>query len=145
MTAINIAGCGNEKVRKTILVVEDHADSRELLCEILHNNGMSAIAAGDGREAIERMHECMPHLVLTDMSMPHMDGIELARYIKAHDDFQHIPVALISANLPRASVDFPEISAFLLKPCSMDYLLETVGRLLSSGARHFAGNNCEIL
>jgi CheY-like chemotaxis protein len=145
MAVCNASGHISEKVRKTILVVEDHADSRELLCEILQNNGMSAIAAGDGREAIERMHECMPHLVLTDMSMPNMDGIELARYIKAHDDFQHIPVALISANLPRASVDFPEISAFLLKPCSMDYLLETVGRLLSNGSRHFARNNCEIL
>jgi CheY-like chemotaxis protein len=116
--------------RKTVLVVEDHADSRELLCEILENSGLSVMAAGNGVEAIERMQSQVPNVVLTDMSMPQMDGIELARYIKSHDRYLHIPVALISANLPAASPSFPEISAFLLKPCSVDHLLSTVAQLL---------------
>ncbi|WDZ95277.1 response regulator [Herbaspirillum sp. WKF16] len=116
--------------RKTVLVVEDHQDSREMLCEILENSGLSVIAAANGIEAIERMQSRVPNIVLTDMSMPEMDGIELARYIKSHDRYGHIPVALISANLPAASVYFPEISAFLLKPCSVDHLLTTVAQLL---------------
>ncbi|NUU02348.1 response regulator [Herbaspirillum robiniae] len=116
--------------RKTVLVVEDHEDSREMLCEILENSGLSVIAAGNGIEAIERMQSQVPNVVLTDLSMPRMDGIELARYIKSHDRYGHIPVALISANLPAASPHFPEISAFLLKPCSVDHLLTTVAQLL---------------
>lgn len=116
--------------RKTILVVEDHQDSREMLCEILENSGLSVIAAANGIEAIERMQSSVPNIVLTDLSMPGMDGIELARYIKSHDRYGHIPVALISANLPTASAYFPEISAFLLKPCSVDHLLSTVTQLL---------------
>lgn len=114
---------------KTVLVVEDHRDSRELLCDILENGGWSVVCAADGIDAVACMQEQMPDVVLTDMSMPRMDGIELARYVKGHADFSHIPVALISANLPRASVAFPEIAAFLLKPCSVAHLLDTVARL----------------
>lgn len=117
-------------ISKTVLVVEDHQDSREMLCEILENSGLAVIAAANGIEAIERMQSRVPNVVLTDMSMPEMDGIELARYIKSHDRFGHIPIALISANLPSASAYFPEISALLLKPCSVDHLLTTVEQLL---------------
>lgn len=115
---------------KTVLVVEDHADSRELLCEILESRGLAVMAAANGIEAVERMRSRLPNMVLTDMSMPGMDGIELARYIKSHQRYDHIPVALISAVLPAAGAHFPEISAFLLKPCSVEHLLATVVHLL---------------
>lgn len=117
-------------VSKTVLVVEDHADSRELLCEILENSGLSVVAAANGIEAIERMQSHVPHVVLTDMSMPEMNGIELARYIKSDERYGHIPVALISASLPAVSAHFPEVSVFLLKPCSVDHLLTTMAQLL---------------
>ncbi|ADJ65228.1 response regulator [Herbaspirillum seropedicae] len=116
--------------QKTVLVVEDHPDSRDLLCEILAHKGLSVMAASDGVEAIALMQSQAPSLVLTDLRMPRMDGMELARYIKSDERFGHIPVALISANLPAANARVPEISAFLLKPCSVDHLLTTVTQLL---------------
>ena len=116
--------------QKTVLVVEAHPDSRDLLCEILAHKGLSVMAASDGVEAIALMQSQAPSLVLTDLRMPRMDGMELARYIKSDERFGHIPVALISANLPAANARVPEISAFLLKPCSVDHLLTTVTQLL---------------
>lgn len=115
---------------RPVLVVEDHADSREMLCEILVHSGLAVMAAADGVEAIALMQSQVPALVLTDLSMPRMDGMALARYIKSDQRYDHIPVALISANLPASNARIPEISAFLLKPCSVDHLLTTVTRLL---------------
>jgi hypothetical protein len=59
--------------------------------------------AADGVDAIALMQEQAPSLVLTDLRMPRMDGMELARYIKSHERFSQIPVVLISAHLPAAS------------------------------------------
>ncbi|MFL9926411.1 response regulator [Herbaspirillum lusitanum] len=119
---------------KTVLVVEDHEDSRDILCELLEQNGILAIPAGDGIEAIEKMVRSKPDLVLTDLHMPNMDGLQLAQYVKSHVAYREIPVALISANLPSLENRHPEISAFLLKPCSIEHLLSTISRLLLSGA-----------
>ncbi|HZG22036.1 MAG TPA: response regulator [Herbaspirillum sp.] len=121
--------------KPTVLVVEDHADSREMLCELLRQGGLSVLAASDGVEAIAFLQSHMPALVLTDLRMPRMDGMELARYIKSHERYAHIPVVLISANLPAASARIPTIAAFLLKPCSVDHLLGTVTGLLRQSAQ----------
>jgi len=121
--------------KPTVLVVEDHADSREMLCELLRQGGLSVLAASDGVEAIAFLQSHMPALVLTDLRMPRMDGMELARYIKSHERYGHIPVVLISAHLPAASARIPTIAAFLLKPCSVDHLLGTVTGLLRQSAQ----------
>jgi len=119
----------------TVLVVEDHADSREMLCELLRQGGLKVMAAADGVEAMAVMQADTPALVLTDLRMPRMDGMELARYIKSHERYGHIPVVLISAHLPAASARIPTIAAFLLKPCSVDHLLGTVTGLLRQSAQ----------
>jgi len=119
----------------TVLVVEDHAESREMLCGILQQGGLQAKGAADGVDAIAQMQEHAPSLVLTDLRMPRMDGMELARYIKSHERFSQIPVVLIIAHLPAASARIPTIAAFLLKPCSVDHLLGTVAGLLRQHAQ----------
>jgi len=119
----------------TVMVVEDHPESREMLCGILQQGGLQVVAAADGVDAIAQMQEQAPSLVLTDLRMPRMDGMELARYIKSHERFSSIPVVLISAHLPAASARIPTIAAFLLKPCSVDHLLGTVTGLLRQHAQ----------
>ncbi|BEV17054.1 response regulator [Herbaspirillum sp. DW155] len=119
----------------TVLVVEDHPESREMLCGILRQGGLQAVGAADGVDAIAQLQVQAPALVLTDLRMPRMDGMELARYIKSHERFAQIPVVLISAHLPAASARIPSIAAFLLKPCSVDHLLGTVTGLLRQHAQ----------
>lgn len=116
--------------QRPVLVVEDHAGSREMLCALLVQSGWPVLAAVDGVEAIALLQRQLPALVLTDLCMPRMGGMELARYIKSDERYGHIPVAVLTANLPTSDDRMPEISAFLLKPCSVDHLLTTVSRLL---------------
>lgn len=128
----------------TVLVVEDHAESRAMLCGILQQGGLQVVAAADGVEAIALMPEHVPDLILTDLRMPRMDGMELARYTSSHERFSRIPVVLISAHLPAASARLPTIAAFLLKPCSVDHLLGTVTDLLRQRAQSQAQRSFQV-
>ncbi len=66
----------------TVLVVDDHALSRELFCEVLTSAGYAVRAASDGLDAIRHMEETQFDVVLTDVSMPQMDGLELLTKIR---------------------------------------------------------------
>lgn len=65
-----------------VLVVDDHAPSRELFCEALASAGYAVRAASDARTAIRQMEESQSDVVLTDVSMPQMDGLELLTKIR---------------------------------------------------------------
>jgi CheY-like chemotaxis protein len=65
-----------------VLVVDDHALSRELFCEVLTSAGYAVRAASDGLNAIRHMEETRFDVVLTDLSMPQMDGLELLTKIR---------------------------------------------------------------
>jgi GAF domain-containing protein/CheY-like chemotaxis protein/anti-sigma regulatory factor (Ser/Thr protein kinase) len=80
-----------------ILVVDDDAGVRELLRRILEKDGYSVVEAGNGREALERLGEISPGLILLDLMMPEMDGFELAETLRAHDAWRAIPILVITA------------------------------------------------
>lgn len=76
---------------KTILIVDDQPGIRLLLKEVFSKEGYEAIAAGSGKEALEKVQESCPDMVLLDMKIPGMDGIEiLKRLKKSHPDVQVI-------------------------------------------------------
>jgi CheY-like chemotaxis protein len=68
-----------------VLVVDDFDDARELYCACLEQAGYRTAEARNGQEAIERAIELQPAVVLLDLAMPVMDGVEAARRLKAHD------------------------------------------------------------
>ena len=68
--------------RTKVLVVDDHAQSRDLFCEVLTSAGYAVRVASDGLNAIRHMEETRFDVVLTDISMPHMDGLELLAEIR---------------------------------------------------------------
>lgn len=80
-----------------ILVVEDHAYTREVIVRLLELLGYDAEGAEDGCTAIARMHECTPQLVILDRMMPDMDGIEVLRQIRKDRGFNRVPVIFYSA------------------------------------------------
>jgi twitching motility two-component system response regulator PilG len=81
---------------KTILVVDDSATVRKLISGKLEKSGHNVINACDGVEALERMSEQVPDLVLLDITMPRMDGYEVCKQIRANPNCSHIPVVMIS-------------------------------------------------
>ena len=79
---------------RTILVVEDEPTLRETLAEALEADGFRAIQAGDGRAALERFREHPPDLVLLDLMLPELSGLEVTRRIRAESG---IPIVMLTA------------------------------------------------
>jgi two-component system CheB/CheR fusion protein len=78
----------------SILVVEDSADSRDVLCAMLSDAGLVCHEAGDGRTALKLVEDVSPEVVILDIGLPEMDGIEVARRIRANP--QHRTIRLIA-------------------------------------------------
>lgn len=83
--------------RPTILIVDDEHEARETLEAQLYSEGYRLEFASNGREALERLSQDSVDLVLCDIMMPHMDGFEVCRAIKAHAEWRFVPVILITA------------------------------------------------
>ena len=82
---------------ETVLIVDDIETNRLILEEIIKDMGCAPILAESGEEALELAKKNLPELVLSDISMPGMDGYELCRELKKHNDTNQIPVVFISA------------------------------------------------
>lgn len=83
----------------TILVIEDYSDTRELLSALLHSHGYNVVEAEDGIEGILKAGWLYPDLILMDLSLPEMDGVEAAARIHAQAKLSRIPIFVVSAYL----------------------------------------------
>src|SRR3989442_77767 len=88
-----------ESSAPTILVIEDYSDTRELLSALLHTNGYNVVEAEDGIEGILKAGWLYPDLILMDLSLPEMDGVEAAARIHAQAKLSRIPIFVLSAYL----------------------------------------------
>ena len=84
----------NNKVK--ILVVEDDKFLRELLVRKLEGEGLSTVTAADGTEALQKMEETMPKLVLLDLILPGIDGFDVLKKMKENPAIANIPVIILS-------------------------------------------------
>lgn len=118
-----------------ILVVDDDPDSLEIVCTYLESAGYEVSAAEDGREAIAKMEEMHPALILLDVMMPGMDGLQVARLVKNHPAMKETRIILLTAR-----GDFSDkqkglqagADDYVVKPVSLDDLRETVERNLAA-------------
>lgn len=108
----------------TILVVDDDATLRCLLVIALEDAGYRVEEASDGIQALEQLGDPFPDLILTDMRMPRLDGIGLARVLAPHA--QPIPLILMSADPLPPTCSLP----FIRKPFEIDALLTLMARTL---------------
>jgi CheY-like chemotaxis protein len=111
-----------EPILKSVLLVEDNVDAREIMAMFLQLNDITVIEAGDGAEALELLEKTAPDLILTDLRMPNMDGLQLAQRVKANIAHRHLPIVLISATLPPLRDEHPNIAFFVQKPFQIDAL-----------------------
>ena len=116
-----------------IVVAEDHEDILFVLKRALERAGHQVVTAVDGAEALEAVQRHRPDVVVTDVDMPRMNGLELCRAIRADAALRHIPVVLASGSLLPGDARAAEVgaSATLLKPFLPAQLLDCVARLLA--------------
>lgn len=113
-----------------ILVVDDEKDILVTFQDLLEMEGYEVICANNARTALTKFHELKPDIIITDMMMPGMNGMELIQIIRNGDDHPHIPIILMSA---MASILHQEVKGwdvFIKKPSDIEKILDSVQRLL---------------
>lgn len=128
---------GKEKKEHLILVVDDNADLLNYMREILEDQ-YEVLMARDGREAWEIVRQDLPDIVVSDVMMPHMNGLELTQQIKADQRTCHIPVVLLTAKISiENKLQGLEAGAdsYIPKPFNEKHLMIRVRKLLEMRSR----------
>lgn len=124
------------KSKRRVLIVEDHEATRHLVHSFLKSAGIGADLVENGMQAIEYLKGHKPDLIVTDLIMPHVDGLSLARQVQSHPETASIPVILLSAvrtpDLERRSQD-AGVRTFLDKPFRRRELVRAVEAVLDAG------------
>jgi CheY-like chemotaxis protein len=118
-----------------ILYVEDHPHHRKIMKELLELSGYNVVLASNGAEGIEKAKEELPDVVVMDLRMPNMDGVEAIKHLKSDPAVSNIPVIAISAwTSKRAREDALRAGAvkFLAKPFDSNRLINEINTLMSS-------------
>lgn len=122
-----------EQVRSTVMVVDDDELQRKLVARLLCEANYQLLFAGDGLEALSQLRKTLPDLILMDVMMPGMDGVEVTRRLKASPRFASIPVVMITGQSDRAVVA-QSLKAgacgFVVKPLVRESLLDKMAQAL---------------
>ncbi len=114
-----------------VLVVEDNPQNLAFFRDVLEAEGFAVTTAGDGVAALERARERRPDVVLMDIQLPAISGLEVTRWLKDDADLRAVPVIAVTAFAMRGDEDRAMAAgcdAYLTKPISLARLLETVRR-----------------
>ncbi|MFT6389160.1 MAG: chemosensory pili system protein ChpA (sensor histidine kinase/response regulator) [Cellvibrionaceae bacterium] len=123
-----------QKEKYKIMIVDDSISMRQTLLDFVEKSGFDATVARDGMEAIELMRQKMPDIVLSDIEMPRMNGLELASHIRANYG-SRLPIIMISSRSMkkhRTQATLAGANQYLTKPFVEDILLENINTLLSA-------------
>ena len=112
-----------------LLITEDNDTLREGLREMLSIEGFSVITARNGREALELLEKNTPALILSDIAMPVMDGIELYKSVRSRPDWITVPFVFLTAKTERLDILAGKtlgVDDYLTKPISREELVTTI-------------------
>jgi signal transduction histidine kinase/CheY-like chemotaxis protein/HAMP domain-containing protein len=123
----------SKTAKKTILVVDDDANIRQLLRQQLESEGYNILEAKDGMEAIVFVKKAAPDLIILDVMMPEMSGFDVAAVLKNDPNTMNIPIIILSIVEDRERGYRLGIERYLLKPIETDTLLHEIGSLIAQG------------
>jgi len=127
-----------------ILVVEDNALNIKLFCDLLDAHGHQTEPVSDSRDALEAARAFKPDLVITDIQLPFISGIELMELLRADDELKDVPIMAVTAY--SAPGDDERIraagaQAYVSKPISVMRFAETVDQLLAGASEVESANS----
>jgi two-component system cell cycle response regulator DivK len=125
-------------IMNKILLAEDNEWNRDMLLRRLERRGYQIVVALDGKEAIEQVKAHCPDLLLLDISLPLMDGFEVARYIRADPEFCTLPILGLSAHAMQGDRERALAAGcddYDTKPVDMERLLNKIQLLLQAAAK----------
>jgi len=113
----------------TVLAVDDEPDSLEVLCEALELHDATVTGVIGGQAAIAALEKLRPTLILTDISMPEIDGYRLLRAIRKMPDLKDVPVIALTAHAMKGDRDLimaAGFSGYITKPLRLDTLVQKI-------------------
>ena len=122
-----------EKIMATILAVDDSASMRQMVSFTLKGAGYDVIEAEDGQKALDKAKVSSVDLVLTDVNMPVMDGIELVRNLRTLSDYKFTPILMLtteSAGDKKMEGKSAGATGWLVKPFNPEQLLATIKKVM---------------
>ena len=117
--------------RPHVLLVEDDRDTREMYSEYLSYSGLTVTEAATGRRALEKVKAQLPDVVVTDIAMPEMDGLELSRRLRADPPTRDVPIIAVSGQATERARE-AGADVVLHKPCEPDMLLNVIEGVLKT-------------
>lgn len=118
---------------RKILIVEDNQDNRELVVKVLRNKGFETVEAVDGEDAIEKAVSEKPDLILLDISLPKLDGYEVAKRLKGMEEFQEVPIIAFTAHAMKGDREKAIVAGFegyISKPVNIRELPDQVNSFI---------------
>ena len=118
---------------KRILVVEDNDLNRKLFCDVLKANGHEVVPVADGRNVVATAHRFVPDLVIMDIQLPHVSGIDLIGQLKADAALASVPVLAVTAYAGKGDeerIRDAGAADYLAKPVSIGPFMAAVKALL---------------
>src|ERR687886_2352643 len=121
-------------MRKTVLIVEDNELNMKLFNDLLEAHGYATLKTANGIEAIELARAHKPNLILMDIQLPEVSGLEVTKWLKEDDELRSIPIIAVTAFAMKGDeqkIRDGGCEAYIAKPISVANFLRTVERFLS--------------
>ncbi|MDB5513223.1 MAG: two-component system response regulator [Enterovirga sp.] len=122
-------------MKKTVLIVEDNELNMKLFGDLLEAHGYATLRTGNGIEAIDLARAHRPNLIIMDIQLPEVSGLDVTRWIKEDEDLRSIPVIAVTAFAMKGDEERIReggCEAYLSKPISVAKFLETVRTYLNA-------------
>jgi len=119
---------------KTVLIVEDNELNMKLFHDLLEAQGYGTLQTKDGMEALKMAREHLPDLILMDIQLPEVSGLEVTKWLKEDERLRAIPVIAVTAFAMKGDEEKIRqggCEAYIAKPISVSLFLETVQQYLS--------------
>lgn len=120
---------------RKILMVDDEPDILKIVCLRLSKKGYEVVMASSGREALEKVRQLKPDVILMDYRMPDHDGLEVASMLRKDPVLRAIPIILMTASsetIDPMILEAVGVNEYLRKPFEADELMQTVARYMPS-------------
>ncbi|MGH8492572.1 MAG: Hpt domain-containing protein [Moraxellaceae bacterium] len=126
---------GESKRTRTVMVVDDSVTVRKVTSRLLERHGYEVLLAKDGMDAIAKLEDQRPDVMLLDIEMPRMDGFEVASLVRHNPNLEDLPIIMITSRTGekhRERAFQIGVNAYMGKPFQEDQLLETIAELLAA-------------
>lgn len=129
-----VVAAQNDGTAKKVLIVEDNELNMKLFHDLLEAHGYATVQTRDGLEALKIAREARPDLILMDIQLPEVSGLEVAKWIKEDDNLKSIPIIAVTAFAMKGDEEKIRqggCEAYIAKPISVAKFLETVDKFLN--------------